>query len=203
MTHDGLLIPRNAHEFAECWADVTAVLDLTSRLPELPFRAGGGEIRVAQFEHLLGTDFVPVLEELSDDHGDATFTVVVIEPEPSYYVEQYSHFPAVRLERTALAARYWEGIAHEPAGDPTGAIAYTADVVAMVGAARRWAVWGQRDWDLVMVHSSASVGSWEHASVPFVSAEEAIRDFTFAWKRDIPLAQPAALLRNLRAYGAA
>lgn len=199
MTDQGLFVPKNADEFATCQADVVAVLDLTSRLPELPFRVSGGEIRIAQYEHLLGTDFVPVLAGLADDHGDAAVTIVVVDPDPAYYVKQYSHFPAVRLERAALPERYWEGISYEPSGDPTGAIAYTADVVAVAGATRGWAVWGQRDWDLVLIHSTAPAGPWADTSVPFVSAEEAVQDFTFASSGEVSLAEPeiAALLKNL------
>ena len=131
-------------------------------------------------------------------------TVVVMDPDPSYYAEHYLHFPAVRFERAALPERYWEGIAYEPSGDPTGAIAYTANVVAVAGTTRGWAVWGQRDWDLVLVHSTARAGSWADSSVPFVSPAEAVQDFTFASKREVSFAEPelAALLRNLDAHGA-
>jgi hypothetical protein len=201
---DGLHVPRSSDEFATYQADVMAVLDLTSRLPDLPFRISGDEIRIAQFGHLLGTGFAPVLAGLADDHGDAAVTLAVVEPKPSYYIEQYSHFPAVRLERAALSERYWEGISFEPSGDPTGAIAYTADVVAIAGATRGWAVWGQRDWDLILIGSTAPAGPWADTSVPFVSAEEAVRDFTFGSRAEVSLAEPeiAALLRNLEAYGA-
>lgn len=192
--------PRTTAEFTELLDEAGSLVDISRRLPELPFHAPGGTVRVAQFERLLGTGFVPVLTGLADEHGDTTVTLLVIEPHYSYYEAEYSHLPAIRLDRAEIAERYWEGIAHEPSGDPTGAIAYTGNVIVIFGSTRRWAIWGQRDWGLVLVHSSQSTARWSEAGVPFVSPDVAIGDFTFAASPDVPFSESrvASLLANLR-----
>jgi hypothetical protein len=183
--------------FNECWSEMACVIDPAIRLPRSPF-VHQHTVHIAQYERLLGTDFVPVLEGLADAHMDDGFTLTVIEPEPAYYRTHYSYFPALRFERRTLQERFWSALAYEPQGDPTGAIAYTADVVAVVGATRRWAVWGQRSWDLVLVQTDEPAGPWLDAGVPFVTARVALRDFTMPSRPSVPLPedQVALFLEN-------
>jgi hypothetical protein len=202
MTCTGLHLPQSPEEFATCWARVTSVVDPSSRLPQSPFVAPG-VTDIAQYERLLGTDFVPVLDALAELHGDDDITLVTVEPDPAYYREHYSHFPALRVQRSALAECFWEGLAFEPLGDPTGSVAYTADVVAVAGSTGAWAVWGQRDWDLVLVHSAAASRPWLDVGVPFASAREALRDFTTPSRGGAPVpdGEAATFAANLKPPG--
>jgi hypothetical protein len=199
----GLHMPLTADGFAACWSEAASAFNLSARLPDLPFLAPTGAVSIAQYGRLLGTDFVPVLQALAAANGDDGITLVVIEPDSSHYRQHYSYFPGFRVDRDALADKYWAGLSHEPSGDPTGAIAYTADVVAVVGSTRTWAVWGQRDWDLVLVHSPVVDGPWLKAGVPFVSARDALADFTAPTRWAMPLTetQVSTFLRNLHERG--
>jgi hypothetical protein len=146
-----------------------------------------GHVDLAQFGHLLADDFAPVLTALAVAHGDAHVSLVVAEPAPAYYLKHYDFRPGLRLPIEALAGDYWEALSYEPLRDPTGAIAYTADVVVVVGSTSAWAVWGQRDWDLVLVHTAAGGGPWLDVGVPFVPAARALYDFTDPERSDAPL----------------
>ncbi len=201
MIPSGLRIPRAADEFAACQAKAESAVDPAARLPDWPFIRPAGYVAIAQYERLLGTDFVPVLEALAGAYGDEDITLVVIEPDPSYYQQHYGHLPGFRVLRAGLGDGYWAGLSHEPHGDPTGAIAYTADVVAVVGSSGSWAVWGQRDWDLVLVHASTADDAWLKVDVPFVAPHQALEDFTALERSATPLTEAhiSTFLRNLDA----
>lgn len=57
-----------------------------------------------------------------------------------------------------------------------GEIGVAADVLAVAGASGRWAVWGQRSWELALVWS-ADGDAWLRDTVPFASPLQALRDF--------------------------
>jgi hypothetical protein len=51
--------------------------------------------------------------------------------------------------------------------------------VALTGSTHTWSAYGQRDWDLALVHSPAAQRRWlESDEAPFVSAREALETFT-------------------------
>jgi hypothetical protein len=199
-----LQIPGSEAEFSTIWAEVTTAVDPSLRLPDWPFVQAKGHVVIGQYERLLGADFVPVLETLTSAHGDDYISFITINPDPEYYVTNYGHFPAFRIAHDALAVEYWPALTYEPGGDPTGALAYTANVVGMVGSTRAWSIWGQRDWDLVLVHTQTIEGAWLHTEVPFVNATDALANFTAPtrWMAPLTDSQASAFLKNLRDRGA-
>lgn len=198
MMTNGLHIARDRDEFAKYSSVVTAAVDPTKRLPDWPFTAHDGAILIGQFGHLLGPNFAPVLDSLARAHGDESITLAVLSPEPSYYETNFSYFTAIQMESSAIADSYAEGVYHEPMGKATGCIVFTADVVGIVGSSGTWAVWGQRDWDLVVVRTPSPSTTTIGSTVPFVSAAEALEDFTFPdWRGEPPPAdQVATFMRN-------
>ena len=174
------------------------MVDVGCRLPGWPFTGAAGHVAVGQYERLLGIDFVPVFEALASVHGDREILVIVAEPQPSYYAAHYDFRPGFRVTPDALREGYWRGLSYKPSGDQSGAIAYTANSIAAVGSTGTWAVWGQRDWDLVLVHAAADDGPWLHAGVPFVPPREALESFTAPNRRVTPLTdlETTTFLRN-------
>jgi hypothetical protein len=102
----------------------------------------------------------------------------VLEPTPTYYRENYGSYPAFTLSGQIVAESYWDAVAHEPDGDPTGSVAYTANVIGIAGSSGAWAVWAERSWDLAIVLSQSVNGAWTSVGVNFVSLESALADFT-------------------------
>jgi hypothetical protein len=200
---EGVHIPESRHEFAACLTEVAEVLDVNLRLPDWPFLAPTGYVSVCQYDHILGVNFVPVLQALSAAHGDGEVTLVTLEPLPSYYWKAYSHFPGFRVERASLPDGYWSGLNREPGGDPAGAVVNTANVVALAGSSHAWAVWGQRDWELGLVLTPTPPGDWLEAGVPFLDAREALVNFRGprGWTKELTELEIASFLRNVEERG--
>jgi hypothetical protein len=197
-------IPANPNDFSKYLEEISEIFDANLRLPDWPFRVPSGYVSICQFDDVLGSRLVPVLEALSTIHGDTNITLVVLEPDPSYYLGEYSYLPGFRVERESLTDGYWAGLSYEPEGDPTGAIAYTANVVAVVGSSRAWAVWGQRDWELSLVLAPSEIGEPLRRSLPFLNAREARGDFRgpSGWVKPLSETEMATFLRNVEERGA-
>lgn len=158
--------------------EVSELLAVDCRLPDRPFRASSGHVDVCQYGHAVEGSFGPVVQALADVHGDESLTVVTLDPSPAYYREHYGTYGSFRVSGPGIGDAYREAVAYEPQGDPTGAVTFTADVVAMVGSTGLWSVWAERSWDLALVMSQHPAGSWLASGVPFVAVETALDDFT-------------------------
>jgi hypothetical protein len=199
-----VLYPSDVEAFERILGDVERVLETDRRLPEWPFKVPIGNADICQFSLAIEGPFATVLQALVDTYADETVSLAVLDPSPDYYRENYGSYPAFMTPGGAIATTYWDLVAHEPFGDPTGAVTYTANVVAVVGSSGAWAVWAERSWDLAIVLSQHANGPWTSCGVDFVSPAEAIATFTEPdFKVALAPNERAAFLQNVRLRGAA
>lgn len=195
--------PSDSRSFERILGDVERVLESDRRLPDWPFRVATGKADICQFSLAVEGPFGPVLQALVDTHADESVSLAVLDPRPGYYRESYGSYPAFTTPGGTIASTYWDLVAHEPGDDPTGAVTYTANVVAVVGTSGAWAVWAERSWDLAIVVSQHANGPWTSRGMNFVSAAEALATFTEPdFKVPLPARERAAFLHNVRVRGA-
>ncbi|HVK26541.1 MAG TPA: hypothetical protein VM677_34770 [Actinokineospora sp.] len=194
--------PSEEAVFERILGEVKRTLQTDLRLPEWPFRSAIGNAEVCQFSLAIEGPFGAVLQSLVDAHGDASVSLSVLDPNPNYYRDNYGSFPAFTLPGQAVGQTYWEAVAHEPGGDPTGSVAYTANVVGIAGSTGAWAVWAERSWDLAIVLSQRIGGAWASCGVTFVPADAALADFTEPdYKVALPPHERAMFLDNIQMRG--
>jgi hypothetical protein len=195
--------PVDRDSFGQIRGAVAQVLDLDCRLPDWPFTVPVGNADVCQFDLAIAGTFGPVLQRLVDAHGDTSVSLVVLEPTPDYYRENYGSYPAFTIPGQNIAETYWGVVAYEPDDDPTGAVIFTADVVGIVGSSARWAVWAERSWDIAIVLSQHVGGAWLSApDLNFAPVDIALEDYTEPDFK-IPLTDEArsTFLHNVRTRG--
>jgi len=169
--------PCSRGEFSMLLAEVESVIDVTRRLPHLPFRASCGPVDVCEFAMFLNAPFAGVLTALADAHGDESIVLVTLDPDPFSYCER--KFPGFRIARGDLEHGFWAQLNYELAGDTSGSIVDVSDTVALTGSTHTWSAYGQGDWGLALVHSQAAERPWlDDDEVPFVSAREGLDWFT-------------------------
>lgn len=163
--------------FEEFRADVERHLDTTVTLPDWPFRAAGFVV-MYEYERVLGGSYGAVIEALVDQYGDEVVTVLGLYPAATYYARAYEFVPAFKLHcelvrdsAESFVDAYWAGVSHEPGGDPTGAITYTIDIIAIAGSSGAWAVWGQRDWEIGLLVTREREGRWRDVDVLWFGPE--------------------------------
>jgi hypothetical protein len=196
------IYPSDATTFARILGGVEKALQADLRLPAWPFRASTGNADICQFSLAIEGPFGAVLQALVDAHGDASVSLVALDPTPDYYRDNYGSYPAFTMSSQNLVQNYWKAVSYEPGGDPTGSLAYTANVVGITGSTGAWAVWAERSWDLAIVLSQRAGGDWTSVGVSFVRAEAALADFTEPdFKLPLRGQDRATFLENVRIRG--
>lgn len=163
-------------QFSRVLERVGAVVNVGASLPESPFTSLRAPVDFCQFEWLLGGGFEPVLHDLAMVHGDSSVSLIVLDPPASYFRRHHTLLPAFELSVESIAGGYWDALTHELGGGP-GALAFISERVAVVGSSQQWAIWGQRDWDLVILITQSPDRPWQLHDVPFVDVREAVEEF--------------------------
>jgi hypothetical protein len=201
MAADRPIMPPTAHGFERCWSAARAVVDVDCRLPLWPFAAPGGYVAIGQWERLLGGAFASVLRALARIHKDEFVALVVADPAPSYYLENYGFRPGFQLARGADEDEYWAALNYDPPGEHwPGMMIDSAKIVVVAGSSGSWAVWGERAWDLAIVHTAIADGPWLRAGIPFVSPSEALRTFTLPDRPSLSVDEQAVFLSNFAGF---
>ena len=168
---------RDRSEYDGFLSRMRQVVDPGKRLPAWPFRSVLGQVDVCEYNEFSDDDFAEALEALARAHDDDRISLVVVDPDPEeYQIRDLKHFPAFSVPTGDIGSSYWEAVSHEPQGDPGGAVLY-ADAFAIFGESGSWAVWGQRDWEVVLVRAEGTTRPWRGQTEIFVSPEVAVQRF--------------------------
>ncbi|MCP2265156.1 hypothetical protein ACFQHV_12245 [Promicromonospora thailandica] len=153
------------------------LVDPGARLPAWPFRSTEGQVDICEYNEFSDDEFASALKVLAHAHGDERISLVVVDPDPEeYHIRDHGHFPCFTVPTAEIEASYWDAVSFEPNDDPGAAILY-ADAFAIFGDSGRWSVWGQRDWEVVVVHADGLTRPWTEGADLFVSPEDAVARF--------------------------
>jgi hypothetical protein len=165
--------PRDNEGFQSIVDDVGREVNVSARLPDWPFRADSGYADYFEFTRALGGAFGDVLQSLADHHRDEYISLVVLEPGPGEYRRHYGFYPAFRYPAADLADSYWDFISSEAYPEGGAGIRDEAEIIAIGGSSRRWAVWGEWYWGVAVILTDSRVRPWTKLEIPFLTAEEA------------------------------
>lgn|GEM_PF-776850 len=170
------IYPESLTTFQRILDSVGRCVELESRLPAWPFTAPTGYVSACEYDDAIEGPFGPVLRSLADTYGDRQVSLVVLDPSPQYYRDNYGSYPAFSIAVERLVS-YWDVVAYEPGDDPTGAVIFTANTVAIVGDSGKWAVWEERWWGIALLLTSFKDGPWTGQEVEFFDAHDALAWF--------------------------
>lgn len=163
MARSRLVFHRDEYDAVRACA--SSVFNLDARLPRPVFRDPGRATVFSGFHTILSPDFWPALRALAGSHGDDRIQLLVVEPDcDEHYVPEYGMYPAGVLTVAATGHDYWNLISEKPFGELTGAIVYSADVVAVAGASGEWGCWGERSAGLAAIQGMPD--GWGFGAVP-------------------------------------
>lgn len=129
-------------------------------VPDQVFRHPPSRTQFLDFAWMLDPQFWSLLVELATAHGDDEVAVLVLDPTPEYYRRSYGSYPAFTVPVDATGDEYIRALLEEPGDDVTGALSYTAMVMAVTGPSGRWACWGDRAFDLGLVQADTAPTRW-------------------------------------------
>lgn len=169
----------NLSEYQKIVDRIAGSFHLSRCFPGMVFRKRQGTTVFCQYESVLGMQFWPAIRDLAALHGDTSVDFLVIRPSvKDYYLPEYGTFAAFTLSVDADSATYWKAISQPPQGGMTGAIVFSAEIIAISGPSSDWGCWGERDYGIAAFHSEGSdLCSWAEKHGPFLDATDALRDF--------------------------
>ena len=190
-------------EYESVFSDLRRVMNLSARLPDLPFLSEGTD-SICEFERFCGGSFGPLLEALANQHRDQYVLGATLEPE--FYVDHEDRsgtFAAFRIPASQIAKEYWRALRYEPDDDVAGAMYFTAHVLCVAGSSGSWAIWGERSIGVAIVRTAGSDVSWRNNSDWFLSPEDAIHAFIEPNFNRRPLSTEfrKSFLRKVRPFG--
>jgi hypothetical protein len=177
---------------------VDSVFALDLRLPDVVFKKPGPKTLFAEFEVAMSGAFWPVIQAMARACGDESVHILVLDPEPEhYYLQHYGKYEAATIRIDASEGDYWDLISEEPSGDPTGAIVFSANVVAIVGDSGRWGCWGEKGLEVMAIQGLPEKGNSD-LHIPLLAEEEAIDTFVALsyWRSSVPPELASALKTN-------
>lgn len=194
---------RSAEDFRLGLQDLDRSLDCRVKLPQWPFRAPSGWVRIYEYDRVLGSDFGTVLGALAEEYRDQDLSIVTLDPQMSYFRYEYGFYPGFQVLGHDASERYGHGLRHEPDDDPTGALAYTANVVGISGSSGAWSIWAQRDWEIGLLLTRDRIGTWCDQSVPSFSSDVDLASIRSPRGWGMPLSDSdlAMFWRNIRERG--
>jgi hypothetical protein len=153
-------------QFASIQRSVEESVSPGTRFPDWPFRADRGFVTIYEYDRILGEDFGEILESLVDTYSDELVFILGIDPPWEYYKKSYGFYEALSLPGASVWEDYFSAMMWHPGGDPTGALRFTLNVVAMAGSSRKWALLGQADWEIAVLLTDRAEGPWLNRDIP-------------------------------------
>ncbi|MDQ1083882.1 MULTISPECIES: hypothetical protein [Microbacterium] len=141
---------------AEIRARAETSCRLDASFPAWPFKIKG-EVFVYDFVEVFSLEFALTLMKIAESCADEEIFVVgwddVTGRDDGRYLQRYGAYPGFRVTPDGLAESYWRSMTTNRA-NTRGAYnipEVVFDYVAIAGTSQRWAVWGQRGWDVALL----------------------------------------------------
>lgn len=178
--------------------EVATIVDVTRRLPQLPFRQPYLLQGFDDMDWAMSAEFWQVLQDLAVFSNDNEVVIGVIDPDPeTCFKKHYGYYNWASLSVAASNEDYWYLINHSPAASPADSILVNAEVVIITAPSKAWAVWCQRDTNLCLLAliDSAKKVRWNgidwlerlHSNEDWVAFTATLRDNIHRHQPDSPL----------------
>lgn len=108
--------------------------------------------RFCQFDLCFSPQLLHSCVALCETTGDTSLSFVMLDPDPvEYYFREFGRFGAVTMQVHEDVDAAWSAFEEDPGGSPADALMYAVRKFAVISPSLRWAVWGSRDEDVIIV----------------------------------------------------
>jgi len=123
------------------------------RLPQQVFANATGCFLFFEFGRAFSEGAWRLFSRLAREFGEHLVRVKAIEPDAhAYYQHHFGEVAEFALEGSDIESAYVARMHNWPAASIADAMAYRADVAAWGGDSGRWACWGEREFNLCVLH---------------------------------------------------
>jgi hypothetical protein len=192
------LIINTVQEFDQTQQFIQSVFDTRLVLPQQIFSKEYSNFTLDEYDWTLCDEFWEVIQQLSQLSGDTDIIMAIIDPDPiTYYHKKIGY---LKLPTTLTAQEYSDLLWYQSKEHNIDQVHFIANVVAWVPLSRKWAIWGERTYEVcilgfadqsITLPNNILKGKWR-------PLHEALEDFIFPHFRTapIPLKDADAFIAN-------
>lgn len=93
-----------------------------------------------------------VLKPLGNMFEDDYILTTVLDPDPvNYFYHNFGYYNMFKFPLNTAGSDYWKSLESGPVGSPADAILYNSDIVVWAPASAKWAIWGQRSYEICIL----------------------------------------------------
>jgi hypothetical protein len=129
------------------------IFHVKKRLPEQVFKTPFFGFICEDFDNTMSADFWDfLLHPLTKSFNDNHVLIAVLDPDPKdYFYSNFGYYNMLNLPATATGAQYLKSLATGPLESPADAILYNSETIVWVPSGGRWAIWGQREYEICIL----------------------------------------------------
>lgn len=148
MQYSELITDRNA--FVRLSEECCAVFDIAQRLPSQVFRGNFKKYYEFEYGQILSKYFAPFLTKVAQKASDKAVNYMTLEPDPSYYFNNYGFFGLASFEPVNLISNYINVMNRDGVADSFRARG--GDIAVLWGSSLEWGIFCDRKaWDLCVM----------------------------------------------------
>jgi len=145
-------VVRDLHTFERLLARVGETVDVNVAAPDRVFTSNTWKCVFCSFDLCFSPDLLRSCAEACRAVEDDSFSFVMLEPDPiGYYYKEFGRTGAVTIRSNDDFEESWSYFEEEPGRIAADALMYAVQKFVVVSSGKRWAVWGSRDDDIIIV----------------------------------------------------
>lgn len=123
------------------------------RLPEQVFKVPFFGFICQDFDGTMSTNFWDILlQPLGKNLNDSHILTAVLDPDPKrYFYHNFGYYNIFNLPINTTGAEYLKSLATGPSKSQADAVLYNSEVVVWVPNGGKWAIWGQRNYEVCIL----------------------------------------------------
>jgi hypothetical protein len=129
------------------------IFQVKKRLPEQVFKSPFLGFVCGDFDNCMSVDFWDLLlQPLGKKLNDSHILTAVLDPDPkNYFYHNFGYYNMLNLPINMTGAEYLNNLVIGPAENEADAILYNSEVVVWVPNGGRWAIWGERSYEVCIL----------------------------------------------------
>lgn len=143
----------SAQEYEAALSLINMVFQIKNSLPEKVFKKPFFGFVCMDFDNAMTSNFWDtVLQPIGKIFNDNNILISVLDPDPkNYFYHNFNYYNMLNLPIDITGAEYLGNLATGPFKSPADAILYNSETVVWVPNNKRWAIWGQRDYEICIL----------------------------------------------------
>ena len=126
-------------------SEAERVVDVSARLPAVVHRLPLLDAPFFDGDAVFSEVGWALASSLARLHGDPKVNLIVVDPEPEYFLDAIGEYGAFSCDASDAVECYLAGLFGDGSNNAVGQIGYTAETVAIFGMSGRWGIWVERN----------------------------------------------------------